>query len=83
VHCWWGGVVTVLSSAQAGLPSYEGVINTISEAWDTLARAVPNASIYGSVGNHDAFPGDKFPYPYDGFKSMSDIWGPHGLTPVR
>ena len=65
---------------QAGLRDYEGVVNTISEAWDTLAVAVPNASIYGTVGNHDAFPGDQFPYPYEGYRALSDIWGPW-LTP--
>jgi len=36
----------------------------------------PSCSIYGTIGNHDNFPGDKFPHPFEGYRAISDIWGP-------
>lgn len=64
---------------QAGLErlrGHFGVLDTIREAWETLAASLPHAAIYGAVGNHDNYPGNNYPYPYDAYyKNLSTIWG--------
>jgi hypothetical protein len=42
-----------------------------------LSAAVPTTKIFGTVGNHDTYPGDRFPYPDDNYLLLADIWGSH------
>ena len=47
-------------------------------AWQRLADGYPSMKrIYGCVGNHDKYPGDVFPYPYDGYRVLASIWQPY------
>ena len=63
---------------QAGLSSEMAVYETIAEAFQRLQEGFPGVKgIYGTVGNHDKYPGDVFPYPYDGYRVLASIWQPY------
>ena len=63
---------------QAGLSSEMAVYETIAEAFQRLQEGFPGVKgIYGTVGNHDKYPGDVFPHPYDGYRVLASIWQPY------
>jgi hypothetical protein len=68
---------------QAGLTSENltnGVQETINRTHAELKAALPSGTkVYGSVGNHDSWPGDVFPYPCHetckgSYQVMADAW---------
>jgi len=59
---------------QAGLPTQGDVINTIARTWSILEDALPGMPLYGCVGNHDSYPGNQFPYPFDLYYSIAAVW---------
>ena len=65
---------------QAGLPTQGDVINTISHTWGVLKEALPSVPLYGCIGNHDSYPGNQFPYPFDLYFTIAEVWDTF-LTP--
>merc|ERR1712183_363710 len=61
---------------QAGLKSLPDVVNVISYDIAQLRGRIPHARIFACVGNHDAYPGDVFPYPFPTlYGKLVEIWG--------
>jgi len=67
-------------NTQAGLPTQADVLITIAHTWDILEAALPDTPLYGAIGNHDSFPGNQFPHPFDYFYNVASIWD-NWLTP--
>ena len=68
---------------QAGLKSEskaDGVMETINRTHAELKAALPaGTKVYGSVGNHDSWPGDQFPHPcadtcQPSYQVMAEAW---------
>eukprot|EP00658_Telonema_sp_P-2_P023946 TRINITY_DN19606_c0_g2_i1.p1 TRINITY_DN19606_c0_g2~~TRINITY_DN19606_c0_g2_i1.p1 ORF type:complete len:428 (-),score=86.94 TRINITY_DN19606_c0_g2_i1:39-1322(-) len=60
---------------QAGLTSESAVLGTIAQATQSLKAALPGAKIFGTVGNHDAYPGDVFQYPFPtAYANFAELW---------
>ena len=67
---------------QAGLRSESGadsVLDTIAATHEKLRAALPGVKIYGTVGNHDSYPGDVFDFPYEaGYGHFAALWDVKG-----